>query len=82
VCDVTRDELHRVVDELPETRQEEALRLLEYLRDRQEFTAEAAPVDDEPLTEEDRSSLRAADADIAAGRLISNEDMKRELFGT
>lgn len=79
---MTRDDLHRVVDQLPETRQEEALRLLEYLRDRQEFTAETAPVDDEPLSEEDQVSLRAADADIANGRLISNDEMKRELFGT
>ncbi len=79
---MSRADLHRIVDELPEARQDEALRLLEYLRDRQEYAAETAPLDDEPLTEADWTSLRAADADIAAGRVISNAAMKRELFGT
>ncbi|MGH2922732.1 MAG: hypothetical protein ACRDKH_01710 [Solirubrobacterales bacterium] len=37
------------------------------------------PDDDEPLTEADVDALAEADEDIAAGRLVSHEEIKREL---
>lgn len=74
-------DLHRVIDELPEDRQEEALRLLEDLRDRREYTAENAPLDDEPLSEEDWAAIERSRQDEAAGRITSHEDLKRELYG-
>lgn len=40
---------------------------------------DGAPLDDEPLTDEDRESLREARDDFAAGRVISMEDLRREL---
>jgi len=56
---VTREDLHRLVDELPENAVDAAARLLERARDPMLGVLDAAPLDDEPLTEED---LRAIDA--------------------
>lgn len=75
-------ELHRLVDELPEEKEIEALRLLEGLRDRGEYSVDDAPFDDEPLNEDDEKSLDEAYEDIRAGRVVSHEDLKRELFGS
>lgn len=41
-----------------------------------------APLDDEPLADEDRAALREAREDVAAGRVISMEDLRRELETT
>jgi hypothetical protein len=35
-----------------------------------------------PLTDEDRAALREAREDVAAGRVISMEDLRRELEAT
>jgi hypothetical protein len=40
---------------------------------------DGAPLDDEPLTDEDREALREAREDLAAGRIVSMEDLRREL---
>jgi hypothetical protein len=56
---VTREDLHRLVDELPENAVDAAARLLARARDPMLGVLDAAPPDDEPLTEED---LRAIDA--------------------
>ena len=40
---------------------------------------DAAPLDDEPLTDEDLEAIGAAHEDIAAGRTISLDDLRREL---
>jgi hypothetical protein len=40
---------------------------------------DSRPEDDEPLTDEEREALAASDADIAAGRTISLDQLKREL---
>jgi hypothetical protein len=39
----------------------------------------AAPLDDEPLTDEDRETLREAQQDFAAGRVVLLEELRREL---
>jgi hypothetical protein len=56
---VTREDVHRLVDELPENAVDAAARLLARARDPMLGVLDAAPLDDEPLTEED---LRAIDA--------------------
>jgi hypothetical protein len=38
-----------------------------------------APLDDEPLTAEEREALAESDADLAAGRTVSLDQLKREL---
>jgi hypothetical protein len=78
----TKDRLHQVVDSLSE---EEAADALDYLvsrgRDPLARRLDAAPLDDEPLTAEERHSLREAREDFAAGRVVSMDDLRRELLG-
>ena len=40
---------------------------------------DGAPLDNEPLTDEDRESLGEARSDFAAGRVVSMDDLRREL---
>ncbi|MGN6190277.1 MAG: hypothetical protein ACTHOE_15410 [Conexibacter sp.] len=40
---------------------------------------DAAPIDDEPLTDEDYEALHEAREDFAAGRTVSLEELRREL---
>ena len=40
---------------------------------------DGAPLDDEPLTEQERGALERADADIRRGDVHSLEEIKREL---
>jgi predicted transcriptional regulator len=39
-----------------------------------------SPEDDEPLTEEDLAALREAEDDIAAGRVVAHEDLRRRVL--
>ncbi|MCW3020207.1 MAG: hypothetical protein JWN10_2515 [Solirubrobacterales bacterium] len=40
---------------------------------------DARPEDDEPLSTEDQAALAGSDADIAAGRTVSYEQVKQDL---
>ena len=77
----TRDELHRLVDQVPDT---EIPSVARYLRRRtrrptlDEVLANA-PVDDEPLTDADRAALARARAAAAEGRLIPHSQIRRDL---
>ncbi len=79
----TREELHQLIDTLPERGLEEARRYLEALREAQGDALLArlllAPEDDEPLTAEEEAALAEAYEDIAAGRVMTHEELKREL---
>ena len=55
-----REELHRLVDHIPEVDIPTTQRLLRALVDPVELALMNAPVDDEPDTEEDRSSAEQA----------------------
>jgi hypothetical protein len=63
----TREELHEMIDRLPEG---EALALLEDFR-------QAADLDGEPLDAGALASLDRGLADIAAGRVTSLDDFER-----
>ncbi len=74
--------LHTLVDELPEAELPAAMRFLEYLRrqaDPLRSPLEAAPVDDEPVTEEDLAAIREGLAEKARGEVVSHEEVKRLL---
>jgi predicted transcriptional regulator len=79
-----KDELHGLVDQLPETAMDSARDFLEYLRDRQGDPVlralRAAPVDDEELSQEDLSDLEEALKDLAAGRVVSHAEARRRLL--
>jgi hypothetical protein len=61
----TRDTLHRLIDEPPESELTTAERFLNYLRATADPVLKAlldAPIDGEPETEEERRAVQAADA--------------------
>jgi hypothetical protein len=76
----TKERLHQVVDSLSE---QEAADALDYIvsrgRDPLARRLDEAPLDDEPLTDEDIDALREMREDAAAGRLVSLDDLRREL---
>ncbi len=76
-----KEDLHRLVDELPKKELPVAKRYLEYLRNMGDPVLRAlmeAPEDDEPETEEERAAVAEAYEDLAAGKVITLEDVKRE----
>ena len=76
----TKDRLHQVVDAMSEQEAVDALDILvSRTRDPLARRLDAAPLDDEPLTVEERESLREGREDVAAGRVISMDDLRREL---
>ncbi len=74
----TREALHRRIDELPDAEVERVLRALQ-LTDPVRRAIELAPEDDEPLTAEDRASIRDGREAAARGEVVDHEDLLREL---
>ena len=74
----TREELHRLVDELPKNETEAARRFLKFLRasvDPVWRSLMNAPEDDEPESEEERLGVAEAYEDIAQGRVVTAEEI-------
>lgn len=77
-----KEKLYHLVNALPETELVAAERYLEYLAhsaDPVALALELAPEDDEPVTDAERAAVAEARAELAAGRGISTEELKREL---
>ena len=77
-----KEDLHRLVDQLPDSELHAVRRFLEFLRQQTDpvlIALMSAPEDDEPETDEERTALAEAYADVAAGRVIPLEEVKREL---
>ena len=78
---VERQTLHVLVDDLPEDELAAAKRFLEFLRSRSKDSLHAfldeAPLDDEPVTEEDLAAIREGFADKARGDVVSQEEAER-----
>jgi len=81
-----REHLYELVEALPESEIEPAARFLEFLRFRLDDPVlralERAPLDDEPLTDEDAQALEEALADRDHGRVFSHEEVRRSLLET
>ena len=78
-----RDDLKRLIDGLPDSELHAARRYLQFLSyhdDALALSLDQAPYDDEPVTDRDWEAIKEANGDIAAGRVVSHEEMKRE-FG-
>lgn len=76
----SRDALHRLVENLPESELPRAERVVEALRGTAEgplYTLETAPLDDEPETAEERAAVEEALRDIREGRGVAHEEVKR-----
>lgn len=80
---VSKERLHRLVDELPDGAVPQAERLLGSLAHRREralpFDLANAPVDDEEETPEERAAVAEAYEALAHGDLRLLEDVKRDL---
>lgn len=75
-----KEKLLERVAKLSEAEADETLQLLDAKEDPVVAAFRDAPEDDEPWTEEDEAAVAEADADFAAGRTVSHEEIKRE-FG-
>ena len=81
---VTKQDLHQLIEETPDEEHQAAAKYLTRLRDLandpvyQAFMN--APLDDEPLTEEDIAAIEEGLRDIREGRTYSLEEIKAELF--
>jgi predicted transcriptional regulator len=75
-----KEKLLERVTKLSEAEADETLRLLELRDDPVVVAFRDAPMDDEPWTDEDEAATKEADADFAAGRTVTHEEIKRE-FG-
>ena len=80
----TKEELHSLVDQLPESELSTARRLLEALRllgqDPRQVTLDMAPWDDESTSPEEEAGVAVARQEIARGEVISAEEAKRRLL--
>ena len=79
---ILREELHGLVNDISDQDLPIAKRFLAYLRNTRDLFMRKlveAPYGDEPLTEEDIAALDEAWEDVAAGRLVPMEEVKREL---
>ena len=77
-----RESLHTLVDKLPEIDIPTAVRILEALSltpDPVARSLETAPIDDEPDNDDFDGGLTEARREAAEGRLLSHEEVKREL---
>lgn len=92
---MTKADLHRLIDELPESEQETAFRILGCLKDERRsglaraFAEEiedpflcalaAAPLDDEPEAPEEAEAVREGEEAIARGDVIPWGEAKQRL---
>ena len=80
--DVSRQAIKDLIDDLPDLELHAVKRFIQYVRDMDDpllrIMAEA-PWDDEPVTEEDLEAIEESNRDIAAGRVISHQDLKAGL---
>ena len=76
---MTKADLHRLVDELPEASVDIVAVYLERAKDPSVAALAAAPFDDEPYTDEERAEDAAALAAIDRGEGIPWEQVKAEL---
>jgi hypothetical protein len=80
---IAKAALHRLLDELPESELEHAVRYLAYLRDTADPLQQLldhAPEDDEPLTPEEETAIEEGLAAYRRGDYISPEEAKHELL--
>ncbi len=82
---IEREELHELVDQLPDKELRSVRGYLRYLaaskRDPVLRALVNAPPDDEPETEEERLAVQEAREDLESGRVVSHEEARRRLLG-
>ena len=79
---IERGQLHSLVASLPDTQLAEAKRYLTGLNTLDNpalRTALLAPIDDEPLTDEEIAAVGEAERELARGEYVTLDDVRREL---
>ena len=79
---IARDELHTLLDAIPEDRLAAAREALAALADPVWLALISAPKDDEPLTEEDLQAIAEGQEDARLGLTISLDEYERQLRAT
>lgn len=74
---LTRDQMHRLIDALPESQLADVALALEQATDPLTRALLLAPEDDEPLTEEEMLAIEAARAEAGSVGYIAHEEVKR-----
>lgn len=74
-----KEKLRARVEDLTEQEAEATLGFIAARGQSFEDWLDSRPEDDEPLTPEEQAALAESDADIAAGRTISYEQVKQDL---
>jgi hypothetical protein len=74
-----REELHRLIDQLPEAAVGPVVWLLRHVQDPMIAVLDVAPEDDEPLTPEDEAAIAQARERYERGEAIPVEQLIREL---
>ncbi len=81
---VTKNQVHHLVDQLPEDDLAAVASYLEYLRDKGDpflYALANAPEDDEEETPEEAAAVAEAKAALARGEVRSLEEVRAELLG-
>jgi hypothetical protein len=73
-----KEKLLERVTRLSESEADETLRLLDLRGDPVVVAFRDAPEDEEPWTESDEAAVAEADADFAAGRTVSLEELEKK----
>ena len=79
---VLREDIHQLVDELPNKELHGVKRFLAYLRILGDPLTQKwleAPYDDEPLTKEDELAIDEAWEDVSSSQVLTMEQLKDEL---
>jgi hypothetical protein len=74
-----KEKLRERVEDLTEQEAEATLDFIARRGESFEQWLQSRPEDDEPLTDADRAALAQSEADVAAGRTLSLEQLKQEL---
>ena len=76
VANDNRKEVHRLIDEIPESELHAAKRFLEYLRDPLSWKLRQAPEDDEPVTEEDEQAISIGLDALRSGETVDDAELR------
>ena len=74
-----RKELHDEIDLMSEYEMVKLKELLDTFPSKPHVAYRRAPLDDEPITEEDQAAIDESHEDVKHGRVISHEELMREL---
>ena len=72
---IARDDLHTILDSIPEDRLDAAREALAALADPVLLALLSAPEDDEPFTEEDLQAIAEGRAEMERGELVYLDDL-------